>query len=78
MANGTQNPSPPSMIEKLRGKRSKDIRLPQEAHTGRDPRLPTAGPLESIRENVERTRDALRPRKVAKRAMGRRTGARRA
>lgn len=67
MANGG-NPSPPGMIEKLRGKRTKDIRLPQEAHTGRDARLPAATPIQSIRENVERARDALRPRKMSKRA----------
>jgi len=60
-------PSRPSLVERLRGKRTSDIRLPQEAHTTRDPRLPAAGPLESIRENVERTKDVLRPRKLSRR-----------
>jgi len=77
MANGSK----PSLMERMRGKRTKDIRLPQEAHTGRDERLPAATPLQNIRENIERTRDALMargPKKMAKRNGGRRMAARRA
>lgn len=72
------NPSPPSLVERVRGKRTKDIRLPQEAHTQRDRRLPAATPLESIRENVERTRDALRPKKMSTRRGKRASASRRA
>lgn len=74
MANGSK----PSFVERLRGKRTKNIRLPQEAHTPRDPRLPAPTPLESIRENIERTRDVLRPKKMSRRNGGRRSAARRA
>jgi hypothetical protein len=74
----SKNPSPPSLMERIRGKRTKDIRLPQEVDTQRDPRLPAASPLESIRENIERTRDALRPKKMSSKRARKRGATRRA
>lgn len=46
-------------IGRLRGKRTKDIRLPSEGE--RDPRLPPPSGFEAAREGMERLQAALRP-----------------
>lgn len=54
MANGTTLPSPPSLSERIRGKRTRDIRLPMEAGSERDPRLGVPSNFEKLREGLER------------------------
>lgn len=66
-------PQPKSLYERIRGKRTRDIRLPMSADSVRDPRLPKATPMQDIQENAERVRDILRPRKGARRT-GKRNG----
>jgi len=61
------------MIEKLRGKRTSDIRLPMPANGRRDPRLGKPSPGAKLIEGVDRARDMVRKAKrPTKRAAARR------
>lgn len=53
--------------------RRSDIRLPMEAHTRRDPRLPKPTRAQQLRENTERLRDRARRMAPKRSATGRGT-----
>jgi hypothetical protein len=77
MANGADNPSPPSMIEKIRGKRTRDIRLPMPAGGTRDPRLGRPSTKAQMVEGVDRYQDIMRTMKGRKRQPAKRAATRR-
>ena len=61
-----------TFLERIRGKRTRDIHLPQEAHTTRDPRLPQPTTLQSAREGLDRLRDVGRRQTAPARPVRRR------
>jgi len=59
----------PSLLGGGNYSRGDDVRLPMEANTARDPRLPPPGPFQAIREGIETVRSLGRGNDSATAAM---------